>query len=67
MAHCWKMSLTTSLVVQVVLSVQERRGLTPDRWQGLQNARVVCVVYIVVFRVQVALSMPARRGLTLGR
>ena len=37
-------------VVQLVLSVLERRGLTPDRRQGLQNALAVCVVYIAVFQ-----------------
>ena len=41
------MSLTTSLVVQVALSMQVHRGLIPDRSQELLNARTVCVVYIL--------------------
>ena len=47
--------------------MQERRGLTPDRSQELLNVHVAYVVCIVVFRVQVVLSMPVHRGLTLGR
>ena len=39
------------MMKQVVLSTQERQGLTLDRWQGLLNARTVCVVYIAVFQV----------------
>ena len=38
--------------VQVVLSMLARQGLNLDRRQELQNARMVCVVYIAVFQVQ---------------
>ena len=55
------------MMKQVVLSMQERRGLTPDRSQELLNARTVCVVYIVAFRAQVVLSMREHQGLALGR
>ena len=45
----------------------ERQGLNLDRWQGLLNVHAVYVVYIVVFQVQVVLSMLERQGLTLDR
>ena len=61
------MSLTTSLVVQAVLSRQVRQGLNLDRRQGLLNVHAVYVVYIVVFQAQVVLSMLVRQGLTQGR
>ena len=44
-----------------------RRGLTPERSQELLNVHAVYVVYIVVFREQVALSMQERRGLNPDR
>ena len=44
-----------------------RQGLNLDRRQGLLNVHAVYVVYIVVFQVQVVLSMLVRQGLNLDR